>query len=60
MKIPQDFFSLLDNWFWIASGKFSLLRGDCLPFAENVLMILNLNKRDIFQLNLSENDVAIG
>ena len=50
----------LDNCVVIGCGKFSLSLKEYLPSAANVLTnspkILDITKRDIFQLNISQSD----
>ena len=63
MKISEKVFGFLDHIIWIAWGKFSLVWPEYMPSAIKLLTnnpkISYLTKRDVLQLNLSENDKTI-
>ena len=64
MKIPKKVFDFLDNHIWIGSEKFFVLLLEHLSSADSVITgsskISDLIKADVFQLNLCQNDKAIG
>ena len=64
MKASQKVLGFWDNSIWIVCCKISLLRQEYLSSSVNVLKsnpkILDLSKREFFELNLSQNEDKIG
>ena len=63
IKNSQKRFAFFDNCVWIGCCKFSLLWQESLSSAVNVMTasvkILDLIKKDVFQLNFAQNDEKI-
>ena len=64
MKNPQKVFCFIDKGVWTCCVKLCILRQEYMYSAVNVLTnspnILDLNKADFFQLNLSQIHGKIG
>ena len=63
MKNQEKVFVFWDNYIWICVGKFFLLWQEYLSLAIEVLIngpnILNVAKRNFFQVNLSQINEAV-